>query len=85
VLSFDDGLEQNVVFCQEAKSNNDYFKAFNSLVSVYEHLGRTLIQGTAFDDEIDTLVKASTQDEKIVKKKAAVTIHDKVLSTAFIK
>ena len=47
-LSLDDALEQYVVFRQDMISNDDYFKAFIGVVSVYEHLSGTLTHGTAF-------------------------------------
>jgi len=52
-------LERYIVFRQEGKSNDDYFKAFNSLVSMYEHFG---------DTEIKALVDASTHDKDIAQK-----------------
>jgi len=53
---------------------------------VYEHLGGTLVHGTAFDDEMKAIVDAtSTQDKGIARKKAIATICIKVLATAFIK
>jgi len=55
-LSLDDALEQYVTFRQDTKSNDDYFKAFNEVVSVYEHLGGTLTHGTAFEVEMSTRV-----------------------------
>ena len=53
---------------------------------MYEHLGGTLVHGTAFDDEMKAIVDAtSTQDKGIARKKAIATICIKVLATAFIK
>ena len=52
----DDLLEQYVVFRQEGKSNNNYFKTLNYLVSVYEHLGGILTHGTAFSVEVAAIV-----------------------------
>ena len=59
VLSPNNTFEQYIVLHREAKSNDDYFKAFNIIVSVYEHLGGTLVHGTAFDDETKAIVDAS--------------------------
>jgi len=70
IVSLHDALEQYIIFRQDTKSNGDIFKAFNSLVSVYEHLSGTLVHGTAYDDEINTIVSESSQDEPIAKKKA---------------
>ena len=46
------------------KSNNDYFKAFIGVVSIYEHLGGILIHGTAFEAEMATgVAKAVAEGE----------------------
>ena len=55
-LSLDDAQEQYVIFRQENKSNDDYFKAFIGVVSVYEHLGGVFTHGTAFQVEIASKV-----------------------------
>lgn len=90
LLSLDDSLEQYLVFRQEGKSNDDYFKAFNGLVSVYEHLGGTLTHGNAFDTEIADIVAAAVAantfaDVVTAKKRATATVRDKVLATSLIK
>ena len=85
VLSLDDALEQFITSCQDTKSNDDFFKAFNSLVSIYEHLGGTLVHGNAFNDEMNTIINDSSQDEAIATKKATRLIRDRILATAFIK
>ena len=90
LLSLDDSLEQYLVFRQEGKSNDDYFKAFNGLVSVYEHLGGTLTHGNAFDTEIADIVAAAVAanaaaDIVAAKKRATATVRDKVLATSLIK
>ena len=62
LLSLDDALEQYVMFRQDTKSNDDYFKAFNGLVSVYEHLGGTLTHGKAFEVEMATRIATGIVD-----------------------
>ena len=80
--------EQYVIFRQDKKSNDDYFKAFNGVVSVYEHLGGTLTHGTAFEAEMAARVAkgvAAGEVEAVVEKRATAIIRDKVLATALIK
>lgn len=88
LLSLDDAMEQYVIFRQEGKSNDNYFKAFNSVVSVYEHLGGTLTHGTAFETEIAAIVAtavADSEDLATATKRATATMRDRVLATALIK
>ena len=80
------------MFRQDSKSNDDYFKAFNGVVSVYEHLSGTLTHGTAFETEIATTVAeavaeavADGEDVAVAMKRATAVIRDKVLATALIK
>jgi hypothetical protein len=87
-LSLDDALEQYVTFRQDTKSNDDYFKAFNGVVSVYEHLGGTLTHGKAFEVEMAARIATGIADgetEAVATKRATAIIRDKVLATALIK
>ena len=87
-LRLNDALEQYVVFRQDSKSNDDYFKAFNRVVSVDEHLGRTLTHGTAFEIEIAARVATGVADDEdlaIATKRATAVIRAKFLATALIK
>ena len=81
-------LEQYIVFRQDTKSNDDYFKAFIGVVSIYEHLGGTLTHGTAFEIEIAARIAtgvADGEDVDVATKRATAIIRDKVLATALIK
>jgi len=87
-LSLDDALKQYVVFRQDTKSNDDYFKAFIGVTSIYEHLGGTLTHGTAFEIEIAARIAtgvADGEDVDVATKRATAIIRDKVLATALIK
>lgn len=87
-LSLDDAQEQYVVFRQDRKSNDDYFKAFIGVVSVYEHLGGVFTHGTAFQVEIAAKVaKAVAEGENagVAEKRETAAIRDKVLATSLIK
>jgi len=87
-LSLDDAQEQYVIFRQDKKSNDDYFKAFIGVVSVYEHLGGVFTHGTAFKVEIAAKVAkavAEGDDADVAVKKETAVIRDKVLATALIK
>lgn len=92
LLSLGDSLEQFIVFRQEVKSNNDnYFKVFNGLVSVYDYLGGTLMHGTGLDAEVAATIVACAvaanayEDVAVAKKRVITTMRDKVLATVLIK
>jgi hypothetical protein len=86
--SLNDALKQYIIFRQELKSNDDYFKAFSNIISVYKHFGGTLTHGTTFDAEIADMVAAAFtagEDVAVAKIRAIAVIRDKVLATVLIK